>query len=88
MNLFAAFLDAAPSTKTMGAIVGATFLVVFVAVAFVAFKALKKTAKMALRMGIVVVILLIGVVGSVSLWYFSSSGSPKLKPPASRPANK
>ena len=84
MNVYAVLLDVAPSTSTMGAIVGVAFFLVFIAVAFVAYKALKKTAKMALRVAIVAIILLIAVVGSISLWFFSSGGSPRLKPPANR----
>ena len=84
MSNLALLFDVAPSGSVIGAVVGAVFLLVFLAVAFVAFKALKKTVKMAFRMAIVGVILLIAVVGSVSLWYFSSDASPKLKPPAER----
>lgn len=65
----------------IGAIVAVSFFLVFLAVAYVAFKALKKTAKMAFRMIVVGVILLIAVAGSTTLWYFSSGGEPKLKPP-------
>jgi apolipoprotein N-acyltransferase len=84
MNSLAILFDVAPSGGVIGAVVGAVFLLVFLGVAFVAFKALKKTVKMAFRMAIVGVILLIAVVGSVSLWYFSSDASPKLKPPVER----
>lgn len=80
MNLLFLF-DVAPSGTVIGGIVAAAFFFLFLGVAFVAFKALKRTVKMALRMSIVAVILLIGVVGSISLWYFSSAKSPKLKPP-------
>jgi membrane protein implicated in regulation of membrane protease activity len=74
----------APSVGTIGAIIAAAFFLLFVGIAFVAYKALKKTAKMAIRMAVVAFILLIAVAGSVSLWYFSYGGSPKLKPPAER----
>lgn len=84
----AMFLDVAPSGGMIGAIVAVSFFLVFLGVAWVAFKALKKTAKMAFRMIVVAVILLIAVVGSISLWYFSSGGSPKLKPPAERPVRR
>lgn len=87
MSFCAVLLDIAPSSRTVGAIVGVAFFLVFVAAAFVAYKALKKTVKMALRMTIVAIILLIAVVGSVSLWYFSAGGSPRLKPPVNRRGN-
>jgi cytochrome bd-type quinol oxidase subunit 2 len=74
----------APSGGMIGIIVAVSFFLVLAGAAWVAFKALKKTAKMAIRMMVVVMILIIAVVGSVSLWYFSSDGTPKLKPPANR----
>ena len=74
----------APSGGMIGIIVAVSFFLVLAGAAWVAFKALKKTAKMAIRMMVVVMILVIAVVGSISLWYFSSDGTPKLKPPANR----
>lgn len=85
MRLSALLLDIAPSGGTIGVVIAASFFLVFLGVAFVAFKALKKTVKMAFRMAVVSVILVIAVIGSISLWYFSGGGSPKLKPPVSRP---
>jgi len=78
------FMDIAPTGGLIATVTAAAFFLVFAGVAYVAFKALKKTAKMAIRMAIVVVILIIAVVGSVSLWYFSSDVTPRLKPPAER----
>jgi thiol:disulfide interchange protein len=77
-------LDLAPSGGMIGAVVAVSFFLVLAGAAWIAFKALKKTAKMAIRMVIVVVILAVAVVGSLSLWYFSSDATPKLKPPAER----
>ena len=74
----------APSGEMIGAIVAISFFLVLAAAAYVAFKALKKTAKMAVRMLVVVVSLMIAVVGSAALWYFSSESTPRLKPPANR----
>ncbi|MEP7148108.1 MAG: hypothetical protein ABI857_04430 [Acidobacteriota bacterium] len=74
----------APSGEMVGGIVAVSFFLVLAGVALVAFKALKKTVKMAIRMLIVAMILVIAVVGSISLWYFSSDASPKLRPPANR----
>ncbi|HUR99085.1 MAG TPA: hypothetical protein VMZ26_13545 [Pyrinomonadaceae bacterium] len=73
-----------PSSGMIGALVGAAFFLVLAGTAYIAFKALAKTAKMAIRMMIVLVILVIAVVGSVSLWYFTSDVEPKLKPPANQ----
>ena len=74
----------APSGGMIGIIVAVSFFLVLAGAAWVAFKALKKTAKMAIRMMVVVIIMVVAVVGSLSLWYFSSDGTPKLKPPANR----
>lgn len=79
-------LDVAPSSGTIGGIVAVTFFLLLLAVAFVAYKALKKTAAMAVRMIIVAIILAIAVAGSISLWYFSGGGSPRLKAPPPRKA--
>lgn len=83
MNVFLLF-QTAPSGGTIGIIVAVSFFLVFLGVAYVAFKALKKTAKMAFRMIVVGIILLIAVAGSTLLWYFSSDGEPKLKPPTEK----
>jgi apolipoprotein N-acyltransferase len=77
-------LDIAPSGGVIGAVVAISFFLVLAGAAYVAFKALKKTVKMAIRMVIVAVILVIAVVGSISLWYFSSDATPRLKPPVNR----
>lgn len=74
----------APSSGVVAAIIAASFFLVFVGVAYIAFKALTKTVKMAVRMMVVIAILVIAVVGSISLWYFSSDVEPKLKPPANQ----
>ena len=77
-------LDIAPSGGMIGAVVAGAFFLLLAGAAYVAFKALKKTAKMAVWMIVVVLILIIGVAGSFSLWWFSSDATPKLKPPANR----
>ncbi len=77
-------LDIAPSGGVIGAVVAVSFFLVLAGAAYIAFKALKKTAKMAIRMLIVSIILVIAVVGSISLWYFSSDATPRLKPPVNR----
>jgi hypothetical protein len=77
-------MEFAPTGGTFGLIVATAFFIVLAGAAYVAFKALRKTAKMAVRLMVVVVILAVAVVGSVSLWYFSSNAPPKLKPPANK----
>ena len=81
---FLILFDIAPSGSVIGAVVAVAFLLVFLGIAFVAYLALRKTVKMAFRLAVVGVILVIALAGSVSLWYFSSGGSPRLKPPVER----
>ena len=66
------------------AIAAIIFFLFLAGAAYIAFKALKKTAKMAVRMTVVAAILLIAVIGSLSLWYFSSDGVQKQRPPVNR----
>ncbi|HEY8561798.1 MAG TPA: hypothetical protein VIL74_15590 [Pyrinomonadaceae bacterium] len=65
---------------------GVVFFLIFAAVAFIAYKMLKRTVKMAVRMTIVVAILLIALVGSVALLMFagSSKTSTPTKPAPTR----
>ncbi|MGI8669013.1 MAG: hypothetical protein ACR2J3_04095 [Aridibacter sp.] len=44
------------------------FFVIMLAVAFIAFRILKKTLKMAIRAIVVLLILIIALVGGVALW--------------------
>lgn len=60
---------------SMGLIAGVIFLVVFVALAMIVLSFIKRTVKFAFRMAIVGVLLLIGIIGAASLWWFAG-GSP------------
>jgi hypothetical protein len=77
-------MDVAPVAAGVGIFAGAAFFLVLAAVAFVAFRLLKKTAKLALRMTIAVLILLIAAIGSALIWWGSASVSRPARPPASR----
>ncbi|HVE55353.1 MAG TPA: hypothetical protein VNB22_00895 [Pyrinomonadaceae bacterium] len=66
--------DVAPVGGGIGAIAGIAFFLVLAAVAFIAYKMLKKTVKMAVRMAIVIAILAIAFVGSIAVLWFSSAG--------------
>jgi uncharacterized membrane protein YoaT (DUF817 family) len=67
----------------VGAGLAVAVFLIFATVAFVAFKILKKTVKMAVRMAIVAIMLLIALIGGISVLYFSStdSGNSGAKPP-------
>jgi len=77
-------LDAAPIGTGIGIVAGVIFFVVLAIVAFFAFMMLKKTLKMAFRMAIVGVILLIAIAGSIAIYVFGvgvSSGGKGSKTP-------
>jgi dolichyl-phosphate-mannose--protein O-mannosyl transferase len=85
MTLF----DVAPiaASSPVGIGVAIVFFLVFAVIAFIAFKMIKRTVKMAIRMVIVGIILLIAIIGSIALLLFTnqSSSGDKGRPPASRP---
>lgn len=78
MILTTLLFDVAPPIGGgIGAILGLGFFFIVAAIAYIVFRMLKKTVKMAVRMTIVVAILLIALIGSVALLLFSSSGGGK-----------
>lgn len=67
----------------LGAALG--FLLIAFAVAFVAFRMLRKTVKMAFRLAIVAIILIVAFVGTLAFLYMGSGGGgPKGRPAPSR----
>ncbi len=58
----------------IGAFLGIAFFFIFAVIAFVAYKLLKKTVKMAVRMAVVIVILAIAFIGSIAFLWFGSGG--------------
>lgn len=70
-------LDVAPLGGGIGLIAAAAFFLIFVAIAFIAFKLLRKTFKMAVRMMIVLIILAIAIAGSISLWTLGNGGKSR-----------
>jgi hypothetical protein len=85
MSSTALLFDISPIGGGVGAFIGVAFFLVLAGVAVFAFMMLKKTVKMAVRMIIVAVILLVALVGGIALLMFSSgSGSPRPTPPASK----
>ena len=58
-----------------GLIAAAVFFLVFVVVAYIVFRMLKRTVKMVFRLGIVAMILAVAVAGSVSLWALGKGNS-------------
>ena len=75
-------LDANPFAGGFGIFLGVAFFLICLAVAFVAFKLLKKTVKMAFRVVIVAIIIAIAVAGSA---FFLMMGTAKPFRPPLRP---
>ncbi len=79
MSIFYLLLEVGITTA---AVAGIGFFLIFVAFAYIVLRMLRKTVKMALRLFIVAVILVAAVVGSIAVWYLSSSpdDTPNLDP--------
>ena len=73
------FLDVSPVGGGAAVAAAVVVLLVFLGGAFIAFKLLKRTMKMAFRIAIVAIILAIGVAGSV---FFYAVGTSKPARPA------
>lgn len=88
ISAVALFFNFALISSTVAAALGLVFFFTLAAVAFVAYKMLKKTAKMAVRMTIVVAILLIALVGSVAFLMFAGGGKNSQTKPAPTRTNR
>jgi hypothetical protein len=75
--------DISPLSGGIGIGLAVFFFLICVAIAFIAYRMLSKTFKMAVRMVIVGVILAVALVGGVALlWLSYSSPANPSKPPA------
>ena len=72
-------LDVAPVSTGLEIFAGVAFLLIFVGIALVVFKLLKRTVKMAVRMAIAGAILAVAVIGSI--YFFLSGPSKPSRPP-------
>lgn len=80
------FLDIAPPVSGgAGAVAAGAFFLIAAAVAFIAFKMLKRTVKMAVRVVVVVLILGIAALGSIAFWALGSGSSSGPTPRPVRP---
>jgi hypothetical protein len=80
-------LDIAPPIpigNTAGTIVAVVFFLILLAVALFAYKMLMRTVKMAIRMVIVTVILLVAIIGSIALYVFSRYEPPQRPIPTTK----
>ena len=77
--------DIGPPGGAIGMAAAAGFLLIAIAVAYIVFRMLRKTVKMALRLAVVAVILIVAFVGIMAFVYMGSSGSgPRGKPAPTR----
>lgn len=81
MDHLAVFFDVAPLGGGIGAVAGVVFLLICLAAAYIAFRMLRKSVKLAFRLVIVGIIILIAIVGSASFWWLGTSRSPRPIPP-------
>jgi|GEM_PF-1432765 len=79
-TISAAGLLAQIDLGTTGLVGGILFFLVFALVAYIAFRLLRRTVKMAFRIAIVAVILAVAAIGGISLYWFGSSGGNKATP--------
>jgi hypothetical protein len=79
--------DVAPTGGLIGAAGGVVFFLVMAAIAAFTFFFLKRSVKMAFRMAIVGVILVVAAIGAIAALYFGLSSErprPRPGPPATR----
>lgn len=77
--------DIGPPGGVIGLAAAAGFLLIAMAVAYVVFRMLRKSVKMAFRLAIVIVILGVAFVGTLAFVYIGSGGSgPTGKPAPTR----
>jgi len=76
------FMDVGPVGGTVGIFAAVALFFALLAVAFIAFKLLKRTVGIAVRLLIVAVIIAIAFFGSISFLYFGGSHPPRRPSPA------
>ncbi|MEP6925960.1 MAG: hypothetical protein ABI954_15940 [Pyrinomonadaceae bacterium] len=73
--------------ESIGIVAAVIVFIVFVGAAMLVFTMVKRTVKLAFRLLIVGILLLIAVAGAASVWWFAGSPAPNTNRPATiRPA--
>jgi NADH:ubiquinone oxidoreductase subunit 6 (subunit J) len=80
--------EAIPEVGTFGIIAGAVFFLIFAAVAYIAFRMMRKTVKWAVRITVLLVILLVAVAGSIAIYWKSNSSNKSARPKPAPTRNK
>lgn len=85
MNFSVAILDVASTAGTIGLAAGATFFLIMLAAAYLAYRLLKRTVKTAIRIAIVLIMIAIAVIGGVSFYFFGGGTDKAARPAPTRP---
>ena len=72
--------DPVPEIGTFGILAGVVFFLIFAAVAYIAFRMMRKTVKWAIRLTIAAVILLVALAGSVAIYWKAGSSNKSTRP--------
>lgn len=75
---------ATPESAAIGIGAGVGFFLVLVAVAYGAFRLLRRSMKMVFRLAIVAAILIVAAIGSFTILWFSYAKAPAPRPPVRR----
>jgi len=84
MNWSLFVFDIAPELGAVGAAAIVGVFLIFAAVAYVTFRLLRKTVKMAFRLAIVAAILLVALVGSLFIYWNATKYTPRPRPQPTR----
>jgi membrane-bound ClpP family serine protease len=72
--------EAVPEVGTFGILAGVMFFLIFAAVAFIAFRMMRKSVKWAVRITILLAVLLVAIVGSIAIYWKSNSSNKSTRP--------
>ena len=75
---------AIPYSETTLLAAGGAMILIAAALAYVVFRLLRKTVRMALRMAVVAAIFVFILVGGIAFWWLSSGTTPKPRPTPAR----
>lgn len=72
--------DSVSEIGTLGIVAGVAFFLIFAAVAYIAFRMMRKTVKWAVRITILLAVLLVAVAGSIAIYWKSNSSRKSAQP--------
>ena len=75
--------EGVPEVGTFGILAAVIFFLIFAAVAYIAFRMMRKTVKWAVRITVLLVVLLVALAGSIAIYWKSNSTNRSTRP---RPA--